>query len=106
MAEFDIVSVTIQKTFSLPSEIRTSYGLSPHKRDFVSELKIYLMLIDVFLELTPSIDKLENIDVFTVIYFDGLFRDRFIHSILKIADAIEMCIILWKKFERLNNPQN
>lgn len=98
--------ITIQKTFSLPSDIKTSYSLSPHKYNFVQELKVYLMLLDVVLELTPSIEKLEKIDVAIVIYFDGFSRDKFIHSILKIADAIEMCIILWKKFESLNDPRN
>ncbi len=56
------------------------------------------MLISVIADFAPSFDELSKIDVSTAIYFDGFSRDKFINSILKIADAIDLCIIMWKEF--------
>lgn len=90
--------INIQKIFLISSDAQTSYKLSPTKYEFLYDLKIHLMLMGVIAEFLPSYEKLEAIDIYEKIYFDGFSRDRFIHSVLKIADAMELCAILWKEF--------
>ena len=99
----NIDRITIQTKDKIPDDYLNSYKLSPNKYDFIYDLKIYLMGMDVALELIPDIEKLESTNIFTLIYFDGFSRDKFINSILKIADAKDLINIMWKRFTDIHN---
>ncbi len=90
--------ITIHYTVTLTQNLHNSYKLAIDKEDFWFDLKVELILLGVNANAIPNFNELQTIDVFTMIYFDAFSQDRFINSIIKIIDAMELCLFMWKKF--------
>ncbi len=90
--------VVILNLIGIPEDLQKSYKLSPIKYDFFYELKINLTLMDVLVEVQPSMEEFSMINLAKFIYLDGFSRDRLINSIWKIANATELCNISWTRF--------
>ena len=56
------------------------------------------MFLEIVVEIFPTFEKTETIELANVIYFDAFTRDKFIHSILKISDT-KICAIMWEFFK-------
>ncbi len=90
--------VTIHYTAEMTAEDHQSYKLSREKYNFWFDLKISLMNMEIAAKAIPNIEELRTIDLFSMIYFDAFSQDRFIHSIIKIFDAMGLCQLMWKEF--------
>ena len=104
--EKSVDRITIQNTLPLPPDIKIIYRLSPNKSKFLNELKIHLMQMEVSTEIYPSFENLESINLANFIYFDGFSRNKLIHEIHKLADAIDLVFIMWKKFTESHLPSD
>jgi hypothetical protein len=104
--EESIDRISIQNTLTIPPEVKASYKLSPNKYKFLYDLKVYLMLMEISTEITPSFEELESIHIANFIYFDEFLRNKFIHEIYKLADATDLIIIMWKRFTESHFPSS
>ena len=104
--EKSVDRITIQNTLPLPPDIKIIYELSPNKSKFLNELKVHLMQMEVSTEIYPSFEKLEAINLANFIYFDGFSRNKLIHEIHKLVDAIDLVVIMWKKFTESHLPSD
>jgi hypothetical protein len=79
---------------------RKMYLLSPDKLRYWTELKVNLMLMGIGTTIEPEndVERLESIQLLSVIYFDGLNQDRFMDKVNKINEALGLCNIMWRKF--------
>ena len=64
------------------------------------------MQMGVSTDLYPSFEELESINISNFIYFDGFSRNKFIHEIYKLADAMDLIFIMWKKFTESHLPSD
>ncbi|HXS59683.1 MAG TPA: DUF2299 family protein [Verrucomicrobiae bacterium] len=90
--------LTIQNSLLIPENLRQSYRLSTKKYDFFYELKVHLMIMEIYLDISPNIEEIKEIHIAKFVYMDEFSRNKFIHSIMKLADATDLCIIMWKRF--------
>ena len=104
--EKSVDRITIQNTLPLPPDIKIIYELSPNQSNFLNELKVHLMQMEVSTEIYPSFEKLESINLANFIYFDGFSRNKLIHEIHKLADATDLVFIMWKKFTESHLPSD
>ena len=104
--EKSVDRITIQNTLPLHPDIKIIYELSPNKSNFLNELKVHLMQMEVSTEIYPSFEKLESINLANFIYFDGFSRNKLIHEIHKLADATDLVFIMWKKFTESHLPSD
>ncbi|MBA3750784.1 MAG: DUF2299 family protein [Nitrosopumilus sp.] len=96
--------ITIHYPVTLTQNLHNSYKLAIDKEDFWFDLKVELMLMDVNANAIPNFEELQTIDVFIMIYFDAFLQDKFIHSVIKIIDAMGLCLYMWKKFVESQQP--
>jgi hypothetical protein len=98
--------VIIFSKIKFSEEDLSSYKLSVKKYKFWRDLKTYLILMNVNTKIEPNLDELESIELSKWIYFDGLTQDKFVETITKVTDAIELCNIMWTKFVDSIKNQN
>jgi len=54
--------------------------------------------MEIYLDISPNIEEIKEIHIAKFVYMDEFSRNKFIHSIMKLADATDLCIIMWKRF--------
>jgi hypothetical protein len=98
--ENDIERVTLFIRVKFEDDDRKMYLLSPDKLRYWTELKVNLMLMGIGTTIEPEndVERLESIQLLSVIYFDGLNQDRFMDKVNKINEALGLCNIMWRKF--------
>jgi hypothetical protein len=103
--EKDVERVNIIVNGKFSENDVTSYKLSPSRRNFWIDLKVNLMLIGVNVTPNPNMEELESIRLAKPIYFDGWSHDKFIETILKVTDAVEMVQFTFHLFGETMNQQ-
>ena len=96
--------ITIQKSITLPPDAQTSYKISGNKYNYAYQLSAYLMIMDIATSMHPNYEELQSIDLLAYVYFDGFSRDKLIHSIYKLGNAITLCGLFWKAISEGNRP--
>jgi hypothetical protein len=104
--EKTVERVIIFSKIKFSDEDLSNYKLSAEKYRFWIDLKTYLILMNVSTKIEPNLDALESIELSKWIYFDGLTQNKFIDTITKVTDAIELCNIMWAKFVDSIKDQN
>ena len=93
----DFDRIIIKRSFNLSNEFQTN-KLTSFKDDFLSELKIFLMVMDIYIQIDPTSANSESINIMYYLYFDGFSKNKFIHSMYKMEEIIDLCINMQKKF--------
>ena len=65
-----------------------------NKANFISNVQLYLLIMNVEYSFQPNIENLEKIYVMRNIFFDGLSKDKFIDTIFALVRASSMINIL------------
>ena len=98
----DIERVIVITNATLPTNDIMRYKQSPDKLRLWTDLKMNLVLIGVNIVANPDVENLDSIQLIKTIYFDGWSRDRFMDTILKVTDGLELSELIFANF--FQNP--
>jgi hypothetical protein len=98
--EKDVERVNIMIDAPFVEDDASSYKLSPtpDKGRFWLQMKITLAQIGVNVAPIPNVEQLARLQVNKPIYFDGWSHDKFIETLFKVADGIEVAELFFKSF--------
>jgi hypothetical protein len=96
--EKNIDRVDIISNAKLEKDDMTAYKLTPDRRRFWSNLKMFTFPIGVMVNALPNSEQLENIQFVKMIYFDALTQDNLMNSLIRISDAMEIGGFVFRRF--------
>jgi hypothetical protein len=96
--EQHIERVNIIANAKLSERDRLNYKLTPGREKFWIDLKMNLIHVGVNVTAFPEVENLESVQLAKTIYFDGWTQDKFIDTILKVTDALEMTELIFRNF--------
>lgn len=90
ISEIIIFDLLTQKAYSSLSAKRN--GILEQDR-FYSELKLALLQMNVRFEIKKGIRELQSLEVYEVLFFDGLTKNSLFHTIDRVHNSIEIARI-------------
>jgi hypothetical protein len=103
--EKDVERVNIIANGKFSENDVTSHKLSPSRKNFWIDLKVNLIHMGVNVAVNPNVEQLDSIQLGKPIYFDGWSHDKFIETILKVTDALELVEFTFHLFAEAMSQQ-
>jgi hypothetical protein len=92
--EKSIDRLNIQHKLDIADTLQKISNLSAKKYDFFYDLQLKIMLMDIHMAIDPSIEAIQSIYMAQFIYLDEFSRNKFINSIVKLGNAVFVCIMM------------
>jgi hypothetical protein len=90
--------ITIHRFLLLTEDEQQSYKLTYDKEEYHKDVSRKLLFTNIGVQMVPSVEKLEKIDIMHKIYSDALTQDRLYHSIVNMSHTASLCRELWQEF--------
>jgi hypothetical protein len=88
----------LTKKLDLPKGLLDIFNHSPRKLDFINDLNVKLLFNEIKLKFEPNVEEMNTIVVFHYIYHFEFNKRKFVNSVYKMAHALEICRLLWRRF--------